>query len=178
MSYFISGLPRSRTAWLSVFMSQSGTYYHHDGFNGCHSLEDYKHKVNNCGDSSTGLTLIDLNKEFPLSKVVIIEKTNEEFEACVKWCSQVYGLDSRKELELMRDKQKSMTGLRVQQSDINERLQDIWKFLTDKPWQEKYKFLTSFNIQSNPYNIDIQAAKSLNESIQQNIQRAEHKKSA
>ena len=150
-------------------MSQSGTYYHHDGLNGCRSLDEYKEKIKGCGDSSTGLTIIDLNNEFPESIVVIIEKDDEEFERCVEWCDQIYGGTSRKDLESMRERQKNIVGLRVQQSEINERLQDIWEYLTVKPWEEKYRKLTKFNIQVNPFNIDLRAALSLHESLQQDI---------
>jgi len=178
MNYFIAGLPRSRSAWLSVFMSQSGQFCHHDGFNGCNSIAEYKDKIGRGGDSSTGLTLIDIHKEFPHAKVVIIEKSDEEFERCVEWCDETYGQSSRKELESMREKLSNFKGLRVQQSEINERLEDVWTHLTSKRWDDKYSILADFNIQANPFNINLQAARNLYESLQQDSERVKYKASA
>ena len=165
VSYFIAGLPRSRTAWLSVFMSQ-GVYCHHDGFNGCQSIDEYKKKIKGCGDSSTGLTLIDVNKVFPSSKVVIIEKSELELGRCIEWCDRVYGSDSQDEILKMNDKLLKIKGLRIKQSEINERLQDIWSHLVSTKWHDRYKRLIDFNIQSNPFNIDFKATKALHASIQ------------
>jgi len=166
LSYFIAGLPRSRTAWLSVFMSQSGMYCHHDGFNGCKSMFEYGRKIKGCGDSSTGLTLIDLNKVFPDSKVVVIEKTELELGQCIEWCNLAYGGDSRDQILKMNDKLLKIKGLRIKQSDIDSRLQDIWGHLVPTKWHDKYKRLTHFNIQADPYNIDLKAAKAFYASLQ------------
>lgn len=178
VNYFIACLPRSRSAWLSVFMSQSGQFCHHDGFNNCNSMDEYRLKIGEGGDSSTGLTMIDMHKEFPNSKIVIIDKSDEEFERCVEWCNRVYNQDSRKELEVMRERLLTFKGLRVQQSEINKSLREMWEYLTDAPWHEKYLILADFNIQSNPFNINLQAAKNLYASLQQNSRRVERKASA
>ncbi len=166
MSYFIAGLPRSRTAWLSVFMSQSGYYCYHDGFNGCKSMKEYRDKIKGCGDSSTGLTIIDLNKEFPDSKVVVIEKNRDEIEKCIEWCSRTYGVDAREQILEMNKKLSKIKGLRIQQSDIDKRLRDIWAHLTTQNWNERYRKLSDFYIESDPFNIDLHSAKSFYESIQ------------
>lgn len=119
-----------------------------------------------CGDSSTGLTLIDVNKLFPESKVVVIEKSEKELNKCIEWCDRTYGGDSQEELVMMNKKLSKIKGLRVKQSEINNRLEDIWAHLINTKWNDKYKRLADFNIQSNPYNIDLKAAKSLHASIQ------------
>jgi hypothetical protein len=130
-------------------------------------MEEYRNKIKGCGDSSTGLTLINLNQEFPDSKVVIIEKNEQEFDRCVEWCDAMYGKGSRDNLIEMREKQKAIEGLRVNQYDLDNKLKDIWEYLVDAPWSNRYLKLTQFNIQSDPFNINLQAAKSLYESIQQ-----------
>lgn len=150
-------------------MSQSGYYCYHDGFNGCYSMNEYKEKIKGCGDSSTGLTVFNLNKYFPNSKVVIIEKNDFEFEQCVSWCKETFGgSNPRLELEKMRERQSKIKGLRVGQCDINNKLREIWEYLVDTPWHDKYLKLTQFNIQSDPFDINLNAAKRLYESIQQN----------
>jgi len=172
VSYFIAGLPRSRTAWLSVFMSQSGIYCHHDGFNGCSSLGEYKDKVKGCGDSSTGLTVIDINQEFPDSKVVVIDKNEEELKRCIEWCKATYGGDAETSLKALYDKHKEIKGLHIKQYEIDNSLQKIWEYLVDTPWNDRYQELSNFNITSDPFNIDIEAARSLYASIQQDIIRS------
>lgn len=162
---FIAGLPRSRTAWLSVFMSQSGVHFHHEGINGCHSIAEYQDKIKGCGDSSTGLVAlgVDVIKD---SKVVIIEKDEEELKKCVDWCNKVYGVDSESFILQLNEKLNMLNGLVIKQSEINERLQDIWEYLVDTPWDDKYKNLVNFNIQVQSTSIDEEAAKALYESIQ------------
>jgi len=161
MSYFVVGLPRSRTAWLSVFLSQSGMFCHHEGLNGCRSLFDYQMKVKNNGDSSTGLMLIDLNKMFPHSPVVIIEKTTRQIYECIKWCDNTYGGSSHDYIHQLNREMKKIKGLRINQSDIDARLHEIWRYLIDTPWRDNYATLKDFNIQSDPFNIDTRAAMEL-----------------
>jgi len=166
---FIAGLPRSRTAWLSVFMSQSDVYFHHEAVNGCHSLEEYRDKIKGCGDSSTGLVSlgVDIIQSY---KVVIINKTNEQIEQCIEWCDHTYGMDSRDFILGINKKLKKLDGLHVNQSDIDSRLSEIWHYLVDTPWDDKYLNLTKFDIKVKSNEIDREAAKSLYESIQQNTQ--------
>lgn len=166
VTFFVSALPRSRTAWLSVFLSQSGIHCYHDGMNGCSSISDYVDKVSGCGDSSTGLSLFDMTAIFPPSPMVIIDKSDEEFERCVEWVDLTYRYNSRDELSKQRDSLNKMSGLRVNQSDIDSRLQDIFEHLTSADWLPVYSDITSLNIQSDPFDIDMGAAKRLmNDSI-------------
>lgn len=165
---FIAGLPRSRTAWLSVFMSQSNTHFYHEAINGCSSIEEYNNKIIGCGDSSTGLVSLglDIIKD---SKVVVIEKTDEQIEKCIEWCDHVYGMDSRSFILDIESKLKNLNGFHVMQSDINSKLKEIWTYLVDDEWCERYSELTNLNIQVNSHSIDKEAAKALYESIQQNL---------
>ena len=159
MNYFIVGLPRSRTAWLSVFMSQSSKYCLHDGFNGCNNLIEYWDKLEEGGDSSTGLMMIDINKFKPDSPVVVIEKNEKELERCIKWCEETYGLDYRNHIYELHDKARMIEGLHIQQSEINSNLERIWSHLVDDEWSERYAELNNFNIQLASNDIDESAAR-------------------
>ncbi len=165
---FIAGLPRSRTAWLSVFMSQSDIYFYHEAVNGCHSMKEYDDKIKGCGDSSTALVSLDVDI-IKSSKVVIIEKSNKELRNCIDWCDKTYGTDSERFIITLNDRLLTLNGLKVKQSEINDRLQDIWEYLVDTPWNDKYKDLVNFNIQVQSTDIDKEAAKALYASIQQNL---------
>jgi len=162
---FIAGLPRSRTAWLSVFMSQSDVYFYHEAVNGCHSIEEYKDKIKGFGDSSTGLVSLGVNV-IQNSKVVIINKTDEQIEKCIEWCDHTYGMNSRIFILDANEKIKKLKGLHVNQSDIDYRLKEIWRYLVDTPWDDKYLNITKFNIQVKSNEIDREAAKALYASIQ------------
>ncbi len=163
---FIAGLPRSRTAWLSVFMSQSDVYFYHEAINGCYSIDEYKDKIKDCGDSSTGFFVLAGSIITPNAKIVIIEKNKEELFKCIEWCDKVYGVDSKDFILDLNDKLLTLYGLIVKQSEINDRLQDIWEYLVDTPWDDKYSNLVNFNIQVQSADIDKKAAKALYASIQ------------
>ena len=166
---FIAGLPRSRTAWLSVFMSQSDIYFYHEAINDCHSIKEYRDKIKGFGDSSTGLVYlgVDIIQD---SKVVIINKTDDQLKNCIDWCDHTYGMNSRDFILDENDKLKKLKGLHVNQSDIDSRLKEIWCYLVDTPWDDKYSMLTKLNIQVQSTSINEEAARSLNESIQKNTQ--------
>jgi hypothetical protein len=60
--FFITGLPRSRTAWLARFMSAGTVACIHDGIMGCRSGQELVEKVSklpgtSVGDSDSGLSL-------------------------------------------------------------------------------------------------------------------------
>ena len=158
LNYFIIGLPRSRTAWLSVFMSQSSKNCIHDGFNGCNNLEEYWDKLGDGGDSSTGLMMIDIIKHRPDSPVVVIEKSEKELERCIKWCEETYGLDYRDHIYELHDKIRKIEGLHINQSEINSNLERIWSHLVNDKWHKRYSVLKELNIQTMNHSIDETAA--------------------
>ena len=160
----IVGLPRSRTAWLSVFMSQSKTYFYHEAVNGCYSIDEYNKKVKGCGDSTTGFSvLLDNLKD---RKVLIIKKDDSEIKECIKWCDENYIIDGAEVLSKMSDILSGIDGLVINQSEIDDNLEVIWEYLVDDDWHDKYKNLSKMNIQVNSTEIDLKAAVSLYESIQ------------
>ena len=158
-SFFVFGLPRSRTAWLSVFLSQSGVFCHHDGINGCSSTDEYQEKIKGCGDSTTGFFAIDYDSLYQSSNRVIIEKSYSEIERCIEWCDSTYLTNSRDEILRQNDILMGIDGLRVKQSDINNSLPLIFEHLTEQDWNERYSIITNLNVQSDPYGIDTEAAK-------------------
>ena len=161
---FIVGLPRSRTAWLSVFMSQSKTYFHHEAINGCYSIREYKDKITNCGDSTTAIN--ECSEEMVNSKVVIIKKDKKEISELISWCDKEYAINSKNMIEEMDLSLEKIKGLIIKQSDIDSRLKDIWEYLVNDEWHDKYADMTKFNIQVKDTSIDEIAAKALYETLQ------------
>lgn len=159
--FFVAGLPRSRTAWLSVFLSQSGRHCWHDGMNGCRTIAEYMEKIGDGGDSSTGLHLFAFNELYPNSNIIVIEKSQDEIESCINWVNKTYGIDSRADIHRQNELLLSTKGLRVKQSEINSRLEEIFTYLTGDEWQPRYENIASKNIQADPYSLDYDAAMEL-----------------
>lgn len=76
--FFITGLPRSRTSWLSVLFSDDAVCAH-DLLARSKSLQDYKAKLG-AGDSDSGLIWIYewASKEFPSSRWLLVRRNPEQ----------------------------------------------------------------------------------------------------
>jgi len=107
--FFITGLPRSRTAWFSAFMTASGFPCLHEGPNDCRTLKEYKNKVSNISDSNTGLCFLNLTDERPL---LIIHRKG-------------YHIGMFDDVEL-----RKLDGLHVNFDEIDERIEEIFTYLT------------------------------------------------
>ena len=153
MNFFILGLPRSRTAWFSVFLSQSGIHCYHEGINGCKNIDDYDDKIRGCGDSTTAFKYI--NSRYDGRPTVIIDKNDIEFERCVAWCKESFGVDMRQEMTEQREQLLSIDGLHVSQSDIDASLPEIFEHLTGVDFLPRYADLSRLTITSSIDNIDI-----------------------
>ena len=142
MTFFILGMPRSRTLWFSKLFTDDGFPCIHEHFS--------RHKETNLipgvyGYSDTNpLTSPDYG-DYP---VLIIERDFDQvcdsifnafdkpraitdWKRCIKGYMRVY----KDELSKIRPK----NCLRIKFEDINNRLIEIWKFLLpDVPYDEKY----------------------------------------
>lgn len=85
--YFISGLPRSRTAWLATFLTHADSFCHHEATIGCDSMVSLKNALgkvpigtHHIGDADPNLGLIpqSILDTFPRSKFVFIHRDLEE----------------------------------------------------------------------------------------------------
>ena len=150
-------------------MSQSGVYFHHEAVNGCNSINDYMNKVQGCGDSTTCFDIAGCH-----DKKVIIVKSDDEVERCIEWCDKTYLSDSREFITHLNSRLKLESGLRINQSEINERLPDIWRYLLGYGLDARHMKMIDFNIQVQNTSIDEQAAKIFYESIRQDTQQIRH----
>ena len=157
MSFFIIGLPRSRTAWLANFMTYGGVYCHHDALNGCRSIEEYKDKIGNDGDSNTCMMMFDLKSHFPDRKILIIESDPKRAE---QYILENLGFDGSDWVNKAVDQMDSLGGLRVHFENINKRLRQIWEYLSDDPYNEKRgDMIKNLNVQSNIQDMNIESAR-------------------
>lgn len=151
--YFVFGLPRSRTAWLSAFLSQSNTYCYHEAINNCLTEQEYISKIEGCGDSTTAFPWCPVD-EYEGKPILIIEKSKDEFTHCIEWCDFTFNDDSKDILINQYDELMGIDGMRVQQSKIDESLPEIFEYLTGEEWRDRYAIMSALNIQADPKNIN------------------------
>lgn len=130
--FFITGLPRSRTAWLAAFMTASGYPCKHEAMNNCKSIEEYKKEIKYCSDSNTAIGSIKLHSIYPERNVLVIHK-DINMESFVKYGVDNYGALEKNLIEWADGVEKNLRtidGLHINLSEIDERMPDIFKFLT------------------------------------------------
>lgn len=98
--FFITGLPRSRTAWLANFLTYGESYCHHDALRFGTNTDflrryfdetaSYDPSIERVGDSDSGLLAIapQVARDFPDSRWVLIERDAEQ---CVASAHRVFG---------------------------------------------------------------------------------------
>ena len=150
-NYFVTGLPRSRTAWFAAFLPNCS----HEGLKWLEKRSDFdKLMTRYDGLSDSVLMLTDFQQRFPGCKTLIIERPVDEVieslgvlgfgsEDFVKWC------DTRL---------SAIPGLRVAFNDIDERLPEICHFLGVPYDEQRAELFCRLNIQTN----DLSVSEALN----------------
>lgn len=161
--FLVLGLPRSRTAWIANFMTYSGLHCSHEGINGCHSLKEYFNNIQD-GDANTGLYHFNFEKHMPEgTKIIIIDS---DIDNALKYGKEHYGIDASL-LHTMKDRLDTVEGLHINFNSINDNLETMWNYITDKPFDTKRAdMLIGLNIQVNDFEVDTIAYEALMESEQ------------
>ncbi len=151
-SFLILGLPRSRTQWLSNFMTYSGSFCYHELLSKVSSYDDYKTTMSDIdysfvGDSDTAGLYISSLPEFKNTKKVIIHRDTSDvldelyslFGFCSKRTERIYEYNNILEKE---------EGLHIKFDEIDDNLEDIWNHLVSLPYDKKRaNELLNMNIQ-------------------------------
>ena len=127
-------------------MTSQDIFCSHEGLNGCATLQQYKDKFTlNSGDSSTGLALFDFEEQFKDFKKVIIDNT---IDASVLFASAHYGVDTTETMTVLSERLSGLKGLHVAFNDINDRLEEIWDYITPKQFdKQRAEMLINLDIQ-------------------------------
>jgi hypothetical protein len=156
--FFITGYPRSMTAWLSVALDCA---HERDG----KSMEEFLKEIE-CGkqvgdsNSISSMFYAEIKERFPDSKWVIIEREKEE---CLESFCKVSKLPKRTCNELFNCLEyyisKISPALRVKFCDIPIRLKEIWEWCYPEIEYpiERIKKLQMLNIQQIPHLIQMGA---------------------
>ena len=132
--FFITGLPRSRTAWLANYLTHGDTFCLHDGLRGCDSFRDFEHRLaslpaRNAGSADPALLmLIDkVAPRFSTARWVFIRRDPDEcareFSPLVPDLRVVTGLAAR-----MEEWAGRLGALEIPFAQIDERLPEIAAF--------------------------------------------------
>jgi len=130
-SFFITGLPRSRTKWFSEYFSAAGAPCIHDPVGYCSREDVYELVEAGIGISDSGLWVTDLVSKYPEVPVVVIERNVTEslyaLEAIgIPWSPYI-----------VRALNPVVGSLRVAYRNINEQLEEIHRFCTDRPYRKE-----------------------------------------
>lgn len=158
-NFFITGLPRSRTAWLATYFSMlDGVHCYHEGLKGCRSEEHFRRRMT-CipnaivGNSDSVLPLTSFRQMFPDAPLVVIERPIEQ----VLWSMKQLKLDGPGAVEvaaLTYAKLEGLGGFRVQFDAIDDDLPDICFHIGVEYDQRKHQLLRKMNIQTMDFRPD------------------------
>ena len=142
MAYFLTGLPRSRTAWFSEFLPDCL----HEGMNGCYTKQEYIYKLGVGGDSSSGLMYFPIHEFYPGARVVIVQRDIDEVIESLA-TTRFFDKDSNYSFLFdMSDRLDKMDGLRVDFHNLD--LEEIWDYLIGGDFnKDRADKLNNMNIQ-------------------------------
>ena len=127
--FFVTGLPRSRTAWFSVYLNRLGFACEHELIAQCRTQKEFYERCATTGNSDSGLYLTDFQKVFPLARTVVIHRDREEvYESAV----HLVGMDLpplRDELYKQDQRLWDINGMHIAYNDINAKLRAISVYL-------------------------------------------------
>ena len=140
--FVITGLPRSRSAWFSAYLSNGNVRCYHEAFYNRIALNGYEH----VGTADCGYLLVpDLVKALGEHKLVIIHRDPKDVAESVAAVGLPDEIGFLPELAEMLEK---LSGLHIGYNDIDERLEEMHEYL-DIPYDavraEQFKQL---NIQA------------------------------
>lgn len=150
--FLILGLPRSRTLWLSNFMTYGGSFCYHEGIAYAKDYQGYLASFENeayicMGDANTaGILFADKPDFRDIPKVVIHRPIDQIIPELHKM------FDCPDNLEDSLEKQQAFLmmqpGLHLDFNEIDNNLKEIWDFCTGLPFDEKRAHeLKNMNIQ-------------------------------
>lgn len=150
--FFITGLPRSRTAWMAAFLSDGDVFCHHDLLNYCLTREAFydgmRRGPHRTGNSDGGLVITDFQSKFPASRTVVIQRDRDESFASLV---ELFPPDlpvNRAAFETMADNIDRLKGMKVGFSDLDSAMPDICEYL-DLPYNpDRHELFSRLNIQT------------------------------
>lgn len=136
--FFVTGLPRSMSAWFSVFLSDyKRMHCMHESSKSVHTHKEYMKRLERMhlafdyvGDASSVIPWFPVYKYFPDAKVVIIERDIDDVLASLERITNLTpgGTEMVKRTNGLL---KVMPGFHVKYEDVHDRIEEIWEHLFD-----------------------------------------------
>lgn len=156
--FFITGLPRSRTAWLSVLMTTDDTICFHEPSRDIANLDDLgkkfeseQHRYVGVSDSGLGFLASDILERFK-PRTLIVERPIQEVEASLDamgFPASNYCEALKAELDLVKDGPLVMRVPFQLLGDKRVAMRIFWHLMPGIPFdEERFEALSWMNIQT------------------------------
>ena len=145
--FFITGLPRSRTAWMAAFCSTGSVVCHHELMGQVSSKQEFWDEMarDNRGNSDHAHFLLgELGRVSSPPRVVIIHRPIDDVHQSLV----AIGIDNRPFLEENLAGIESMVGLHVQYSELDSRLEQICDYVGVPFTKARARLYKKLNIQT------------------------------
>src|SRR6187549_949658 len=124
--FFILALPRSRTKWLSEFLTHGDVLCHHELIAHCNDLDELATLGRNGSSETLGLLLWRaLYDRYPNAKYVLVQRDPAEVEDSMR--RQEVPCNVSQIQNCMNQALRELPALIIDYDHINYRLQDIWQ---------------------------------------------------
>lgn len=193
-NFFITGLPRSRTAWFSTLFMTGGIWCHHDLLGKVHSLAEFNRQMDkgqqSVGDSDSGLVWLwrEFRELFPRARWLLIERdvtaavaslgraaqgsaweeqVSEYIATLAVWLPQYQALVE----EMLKDSRVS----RVAYADLDDyaSVAAAWRFLLpDGPAldQERFELLNALRVEVMAEKVPLEGSAQVIEDVKREFQ--------
>lgn len=142
--FFITGLPRSRTAWMAAYLTGGDVLCHHELMKFCKSKEEFyqsfRHPALRVGDSDSGLPDTEFQKIFPRAPTIIIERPLDDV---LQSLHDIEIPAPREYLEAMQAKLSRLNGMRVEFENLDRQMPDVCEYLGIPYSREKHDLFRS-----------------------------------
>lgn len=160
MPFLVTGLPRSRTAWLANALTTDHSFCRHEALlDGVTALVPWLSGASRRGDSDSGLPLVwpMVRNAFPEAPLVIVKRDPMQVRAsAVKFLGDRF--DVSKLLDVISSMESALKEIEVTELHLSVRFEDvgnvetgakIWKYvLPDLPFDPvRWTFLNTLNVQ-------------------------------
>jgi|TARA_R100000655_G_scaffold100423_1_gene144856 hypothetical protein len=131
VDYLITGLPRSRTAWLANYLTVGSSFCYHEGLKNCFDIGDLrmmkKAPYTGNSDSSAVFFIDEMKTLFPDMKIVIIDRDYKDvLKSIVKEYDGPFVKYIISATKTSKEyTQKHYEHMLVNYNDINERIDEI-----------------------------------------------------
>jgi len=144
--FVITGLPRSRTAWFSAYLTTGDCIcYHEAAAHGDDMDADYAH----VGTGESGYVLLpDWVRSLGTHKLVVIHRDPDEVDKSLSALKDDTVKDKGWLLTAMATQLRALRGLHIEYEAINDSLPEIHEYLGLPYSQERADLFTNLNIQS------------------------------